>query len=104
MKFFLLTLLTVTAVVLCLLRVVESRHRFYQTAYQIDRERQLQSTLRNTQRELIIDRAALLAPSRLLPMAERNGYRVAYAAQTVHPDSSTTPQVTATNTIQRHSH
>jgi cell division protein FtsL len=83
MKFFALTLLTVTAVVLCLLNVVSARNVNYTTAYEIARATRVQRALEDKRKQLIIDRAALLDPGRLSPIAARHGFKVATADQIV---------------------
>ncbi len=83
MKFFALALLTVTAAVLCLLNVVTARHDYYATAYDIARATRTQRELEDKRKQLLIDRAALLDPGRLSPIAARHGFKVATADQIV---------------------
>jgi cell division protein FtsL len=83
MKFFALALLTVAAVVLCLLNVVSARHAYYATAYDIARATRAQRDLEDKRKQLLIDRAALLDPGRLSPIAARHGFKVATADQIV---------------------
>lgn len=83
MRFFSLALATVAALVLCLLNVVEIRHIYYATAYDIARATREQRTLEDERRQLLIDRAALLDPGRLTPVAARHGFKVATADQIV---------------------
>jgi cell division protein FtsL len=112
MKFFALTLLTVTAVVLCLLNVVSARHAYYATAYDIARATRVQRDLEDKRKQLLIDRAALLDPGRLSPIAARHGFKVATADQIVivgAPQSSAAapapaapPATTAPAAVEEH--
>jgi cell division protein FtsL len=83
MKFFTVTFATVAALVLCLLNVVELRHVYYSTGYEIARATRDQRTLEDDRKQLLIDRAALLDPGRLTPIAARHGFKVATADQIV---------------------
>jgi hypothetical protein len=83
MKFFTLAFATVAALVLCLLNVVELRHVYYSTGYDIARATRDQRTLEDERKQLLIDRAALLDPGRLTPIAARHGFKVATADQIV---------------------
>jgi len=98
MKFFVSTLLTAIAVVICLLNVVSARHAYYATAYDIARATRVQRDLENKRQQLLIDRAALLDPGRLSPIAVRHGFRVATADQIVivgAPPSSAAAPISA---------
>lgn len=83
MKFFTVTFATVAALVLCLLNVVELRHVYYSTGYEIARATRDQRSLEDDRKQLLIDRAALLDPGRLTPIAARHGFKVATADQIV---------------------
>ena len=83
MKFFVVTLIVFAALVACLLDVVSANHDYYATAYEIARATRDQRTLEDEHRQLLIDRAALLDPGRLTPIAARHGLKVATADQIV---------------------
>ena len=92
MNFFALALATVVALVGCLLNVVEARHRYYATAYDIARATRTQRELEDERKQLQIDRAALLDPARLNPIAARHGFKVATADQIVTVGAPQTPR------------
>ena len=83
MRFFTLAFATVAALVLCLLNVVSTRQAYYASAYDIARATREQRALEDERRQLLIDRAALLDPARLTPIAARHGFNVATADQIV---------------------
>ena len=91
MRFFILAFSTVAALVVCLMSVVEMRHRYYATAYEIGRATRTQRELEDESKQLLIDRAALLDPARLQPIAIRNGFKVATADQIVIVGAPQTP-------------
>lgn len=76
MRFFVLSLATVAALVWCGIRVVSERNRSVALAYEIAAETRTQRSLEEELRQLRIDRAALLDPTRLTPIAKRNGLKV----------------------------
>ena len=86
MRFFVLALATVAALVLCAIRVVEERNQSVALAYSIAAETRTQRTLEEELRQLRIDRAALLDPTRLTPIAKRNGLIVPTPDQVVVVD------------------
>ena len=75
----------------CLLNVVEIRHKYYATAYEIGRATRTQRELEDERKQLAIDRAALLDPARLTPIAARHGFKVATADQIVIVGSPIAP-------------
>ena len=76
MRFALVTLTLVAALVWCGMRVVEQRHRAVELGYEIASATQAQRGLQDELRQLKIDRAAMLDPKRLEPLALREGLRV----------------------------
>lgn len=76
MRFFLIAVSTVAALVYIAVGVVERQHIGVAIAFDISAETSTQTRLEDELRQLRIDRAALLDPTRLTPLAERNGLRV----------------------------
>lgn len=76
MKFFILSLATVAALAWCAIAVVQERNRSVALAYSIAAETRTERALEEELRQLRIDRAALLDPTRLTPIAQRNGLKV----------------------------
>lgn len=83
MRFFVVALVFFAALVTCMLDVVEANHAYYATGYEIARATRDQRALEDERRQLLIDRAALLDPGRLSPIAARHGLKVATADQVV---------------------
>lgn len=83
MRFFVLSLATVAALVWCAIRVVQERNQSVALAYRIAAETRTQRGLEEELRQLRIDRAALLDPTRLTPIAKRNGLDVPTPDQVV---------------------
>ena len=83
MRFFVLCLATVSALVWCAIRVVEERNDSVALAYRIAEQTRTQRGLEEELRQLRIDRAALLDPTRLTPIAQRNGLMVPTPDQVV---------------------
>ncbi|MEZ4474074.1 MAG: cell division protein FtsL [bacterium] len=76
MRFFVLALATVAALVVSAIRVVSARHDGVDLAYRIAAATRTQRALTEEESQLRIDRAALLDPTRLEPIAVRHGFRV----------------------------
>ena len=76
MRFFAVCLMTVVAVVACLLRQVELRHRQVSISYEISKATQRQQALEEQLERLRIDRAALLEPSRVERIGRKWGLRL----------------------------
>ena len=76
MRFFLLTLCTVAALVWCGAVVVQARHREVAHSFEIADATAEQRRLEEELRKLRIDRAALLDPKRLEQAAYADGLRV----------------------------
>lgn len=83
MRFFVLCLATVAALAWCAIRVVEERNQSVALAYSIAAETRTQRGFEEELRQLRIDRAALLDPTRLTPIAKRNGLIVPTPDQVV---------------------
>ena len=77
MKFFVLTLGTVIALASTAIRVVHERNQGVQIGFAITEQTKMVRTLEEELHQLRIDRAALLAPKRLAPIAEAAGLHVA---------------------------
>ena len=76
MRFCAICLITVVAVVACLLRQVELRHRQVSISYEISKATQRQQALEEQLERLRIDRAALLESSRVERMGRKWGLRL----------------------------
>ena len=77
MKFFCLALAVVAALVSTAVRVVYERNQTVQLGFDIAEESQKIRKLEEEMHQLRIDRAALLDPKRLAPMARQAGLHVA---------------------------
>jgi cell division protein FtsL len=76
-------LLTAAALVIVFTRVVVSRHTNVSLGYEIAQATNEQRRLEEELKKLRIDRAALLDPARLEPVAVKHGYRVPTPAEVV---------------------
>jgi cell division protein FtsL len=76
-------LLTAAALVTVFTRVVASRHTNVSLGYEIAQATNEQRRLEEELKKLRIDRAALLDPARLQPVATKHGYRVPTPAEVV---------------------
>lgn len=83
MKFFIIALATVAGLVFTALRLVEARHAEVAIGYEIAAEVSTQRALQEEIRQLTIDRAALLDPRRLEPIARAAGLRTPAPDQVV---------------------
>ncbi len=78
-----------------LLNTVHRRNGYYETGYALGRARQTMASLQEEHKRLLVDRASLLDPGRLSPIARRNGYAVAAADQVVLLDLDVEPTTVA---------
>ncbi len=76
MRFFFVAATLVGALAWCGMRVVDQRHRAVELGYEIASATATQRDLQDELRQLRIDRAAMLDPKRLEPLAVREGLRV----------------------------
>jgi cell division protein FtsL len=83
MRDFLFLLVTAALCTASLLSVVSRRNADYDVAYAIGRATQAQRALEEERKRLTVDRASLLDPGRLAPIARRLGYDVASPDQVV---------------------
>lgn len=75
MRFFVLALAAVAALTAATVRLVEERNRAVQLGYELAAASGEQRALEEELRQLRIDRAALLDPERLAPLARDHGFR-----------------------------
>ncbi len=83
MRFFLLAVATIAGLVYSALERVEERHAGVALGYEIAQALRTQRALEEEINQLRIDRAALLDPTRLEPIARKRGYRVPAPDQVV---------------------
>lgn len=75
MRFFVLTLAALAALTAATVRLVTERNRSVQLGYELAAASNEQRALEEQLRQLRIDRAALLDPKRLAPLARDRGLR-----------------------------
>lgn len=75
MRFFVLALVSVAALTAATVRLVGERNRSVQLGYEMAAATRVQRALEEELRQLRIDRAALLDPKRLAPLARDEGLR-----------------------------
>lgn len=75
MRFFVMALMAVAALTAATVRLVTERNRAVQLGYELAAAAGEQRALEEELRQLRIDRAAMLDPERLAPLAERHGLR-----------------------------
>ncbi|MCB9543324.1 MAG: cell division protein FtsL [Myxococcales bacterium] len=75
MRFFVLALVSVAALTAATVRLVNERNRSVQLGYEMAAATRVQRALEEELRQLRIDRAALLDPKRLAPLAREQGLR-----------------------------
>lgn len=93
MRFFVLALACVGTLAWCGIRVVTQRHRAVALGYDIANAHGKQHSLEDELRRLEIDRAALLAPSRLVEIARAAGLRAPGGDQVVTVTLRDDPEV-----------
>ena len=76
MRFFLITLTIVTSLVLAGLRLVHDRNQSVALGFELAKALEERQRLEEDLRQLRIDRASLLDPKRLIPLARERGLRV----------------------------
>lgn len=77
MRFFVLALATVVALTAAAVRLVGERNRTVELGYELAAAKGEERALEEELRQLRIDRAALLDPKRLAPLAREQGLRSA---------------------------
>lgn len=75
MRFFVLALAAIAALTAATVRLVSERNRAVQLGYELAAGSRVQRALEEELRQLRIDRAALLDPKRLAPLARDQGLR-----------------------------
>ena len=83
MKFFFLTIATLIGLTAIGLRVVAERNDQVALGFEIAAENRKTVTLENQRRQLLIDRASLLDPKRLVPIGQKHGLHMATPAEVV---------------------
>ena len=76
MRFFLISLTVVTSFTLAGLRLVHDRNQSVALGFELSKALEERQRLEEDLRQLRIDRASLLDPKRLIPLARERGLRV----------------------------